>query len=105
VGLAGFLEVGLTSALGGIVIFGLLQRRSADIRIVTALFVGLGALSEGLASFRVLTHSVALSAVPTLEAQVGVAVSLGLGAGLAGIVLRGLPEVSPGRSHMAHAGG
>lgn len=93
VGVVGHLEIGLTCALGVVFLWGLLHK-SADVRVFTALFVGIGAVYQGLVMFRVLTHSIALSVLPTFAAQVGVAVSLGLGAGLVGIVLSGFPERS-----------
>lgn len=103
VGPGGYVLIGLTSGLGLVFFFGLLHR-SEDVRVFTALFVGLGALYQGLVMFKVLTHSIALTALPTSAAKLGVAMSLGLGAGLVAIVLRGTPErrsvddaVRPGR--------
>ena len=101
VGLTGYAEVGLTSVVGVVLLCGLLHR-SADVRVFTALVVGLGALWEGLTMFRVLTHSVALTVLPTFVAQVGVAAALGLGAGLFAIVLVGLPEVLPALAPSGH---
>jgi hypothetical protein len=87
VGTGGYVQVGLTSAFGAVLLCGLLNRNS-DVRVVTALVAGLGALYQGLTMLAVLTHSMALTALPTVVAKTCVAASLGLGAGLLAIVLK-----------------
>ena len=99
---AAYAGIGVTTALGILLVWALLQG-NRDIRVFAALFAGLAALFEGLVMFRVLTHSIALSVLPTPLAKLAVAVALGLGAGLVGIVLRGLPEAEPAVSAAALA--
>lgn len=93
---ADYVQIGLTSAVGILLLCGLLQR-NGDLRVVTALLVGFGGIYEGLMTLRVLTHSTALTALPTPIARIGVAAALGLGAGLLSIVLRGTPAGLPRR--------
>lgn len=64
----GWIEIGATSAIGAVLFFGL-TRRSAGTRISTAFFVGFGALYEALVMFPVLTHSIALNALPSTAAR------------------------------------
>ncbi len=76
--------------------FGL-TRRSAGTRAFTAFFVGFGALYEGLTMLPVLTHAIALNALPSLLARIveGVIIVAGIGA-LCGSVFRPLLEEQPG---------
>ena len=68
VGVAGYLQVGLTSAIGLALLAGLI-RRDHGVRTLTAFLVGAGALYEALTMLPLLTHSIALSAIPTPAAR------------------------------------
>jgi hypothetical protein len=80
VGATGWLELALTSVVGVALLYGLLHRDEA-IRTFTAFLVGFGGLYQGLTMAPVLTHSIALTVLPTSAARVAVAVTLGLSAG------------------------
>jgi hypothetical protein len=80
VGAVGYLEVALTSAVGVALLAGLLHR-DREVRLFAAFLAGFGSLYEGLTMLPVLTHSTALSVLPSLPARVAVALILGLGAG------------------------
>ena len=92
----GWIEIAITSIIGGLFVFGL-TRRSAGTRAFTAFFVGFGALYEGLTMLPVLTHAIALNALPSLLARIveGVIIVAGIGA-LCGSVFRPLLEEQPG---------
>jgi hypothetical protein len=82
----GWVEVGITCVVGAALLYGLLQR-DAGIRILAAFLVGFGALYEGLTMFPLLTHAIALNALPTGFARVVEALVLVTGIGaLAGSV-------------------
>jgi len=68
VGVAGYLQVALTSAVGVALLYGLL-RRDRGSRTLAAFLVGGGALYEALTMFPLLTHAIALNALPTLAAR------------------------------------
>jgi hypothetical protein len=84
----GYLSLVLTSLVGGVLIYGLL-RRDESVRQFIALLVAAGCLYEGWTMFGVLTHGVALTALPTLAARLAVATLLGLGAGIFATTLYG----------------
>lgn len=82
----GYAEVAITCAVGAALVFGLL-RRDEGTRVLTAFLVGVGALYEGLTMLPVLTHAVALSALPTIVSRLLEILTLGAGIGtLAGSV-------------------
>lgn len=80
VGVVGYLEMAGTSVVGAALLYGLL-RRDREVRIFTAFLVGFGSLYEGLTMLGVLTHAIALTALPTIVARVAVLLILGLGTG------------------------
>lgn len=83
----GWIDIALTSAIGALLVFGL-TRPDAGTRVFTAFFVGLGAVYEGLTMLPVLTHSIALNAIPSVVSRILELVALGAGAGaLAGSAL------------------
>jgi hypothetical protein len=104
----GWIEITLTCAVGALLVFGL-TRRDAGTRIFTAFFVGFGALYEVLTMLPLLTHSVALNALPSNVARALEVVAIATGAGvLAGSVFRpalvgeqGLNEAETGSSYAA----
>ena len=87
VGSSGYLETALTCLVGVGLLYGLLHRDLA-VRTVTALFAGIGSLYQGFTMLPVLTHAVALTTLPSPIARLGVAATLGLGAGISAIALR-----------------
>ena len=89
-----YLHIGLTSAVGVLLVYGLLHRNS-DVRVVTLLLVGLAGLWQSLTSFAVLTHSTAFTVLPTPAVRAAVAAAFGLGAGLCAVVLREMPVQAP----------
>jgi uncharacterized membrane protein len=91
----GWIEIAITSLIGALFVFGL-TRRDAGTRAFTAFFVGFGALYEGLTMLPVLTHAIALNALPSLLARIveGVVIAAGIGA-LGGSVLGPLLEEQP----------
>ena len=99
VGPAGYLGVALTSAVGVALLVGL-RHTDRDVRLFTAFVAGFGSLYEGLTMLPVLTHSTALSVLPSGAARVMVALILGLGAGA--LVGSGAEEL---RERVPHARG
>ena len=105
---AGWIEIALTCAVGALFVFGL-TRPDAGTRIVTAFFVGIGALYEVLTMLPLLTHAVSLNALPSSVARALEVVAIATGAGaLAGSVVRpalveetGLNEAGRGSSYAA----
>ncbi|HEY2542879.1 MAG TPA: hypothetical protein VGH92_07465, partial [Gaiellaceae bacterium] len=91
----GWIEVAVTCLVGVLLLFGL-TRRSAGTRVFTAFFVGFGALYEGLTMLPLLTHAIALNALPNLLARIleVVVIAAGIGA-LAGSVFRPLLDGEP----------
>ena len=87
VGATGYVEIALTSLVGIVLLYGLLHR-DGEVRMFTAFLVGFGCLYQGLTMLPVLTHAVALTALPTPVARVAVAAILGLAGGLLAITLR-----------------
>lgn len=79
----GWIEIAITSVIGTLFLFGL-TRRDAGARLSTAFFVGFGALYEGLTMLPVLTHAIALSALPSLLARILEAVAIAAGVGVLG---------------------
>ena len=79
VGIMGYLEVVLTFLVGAGLLYGLLHREP-EVRVFTALLAGAGGLYQGLTMLPVLTHSIALTLLPSDAARVGVVVAVGLGA-------------------------
>jgi len=69
VGAVGYGGVALTCAIGAALLYGL-TRRDTSVRRFTAFLVGFCALYEGLTMLPLLTHSIALSALPTRAARV-----------------------------------
>ncbi len=95
VGPGGYLDVFLTAAVGVALLVGLLHR-DREVRLFTAFAAGFGSFYEGLAMLPVLTHSTALSVLPSGAARVAVALILGLGIGaLVGSAVQGLRERVP----------
>ncbi|HEY2073823.1 MAG TPA: hypothetical protein VGG88_09640 [Gaiellaceae bacterium] len=93
--LAGWIEIAITCVIGALFVFGL-TRRNAGTRAFTAFFVGFGALYEGLTMLPVLTHAIALNALPSTAARVVEAVVVAAGIGtLGGSVVRPLLEGEP----------
>ena len=83
----GYVEIALTCVVGAVLVYGLVNREPGA-RVFTAFFVGFGALYEGLTMLPVLTHAVALNALPTTVARVAEVLALGAGvAALTGCVL------------------
>ena len=88
----GYAEIALTCVVGAVLVYGLLNREPGT-RVFTAFFAGFGALYEGLTMLPVLTHAVALNALPTTVARIAEVLTLGAGVGaLAGCVLGQLRE-------------
>lgn len=85
---AGWIEIALTCAVGVLFVLGL-TRRDGSMLVFTAFFVGFGALYEGLTMLPLLTHAIALNALPTTVARVleVVVIATGLGV-LAGSIFR-----------------
>jgi len=77
----GDVEIALTCAVGLALLYGLV-RRDESARVFTAFLVGFGGLYEGLTMLPVLTHSIALSALPSIFARPAVALVLGAGGGI-----------------------
>jgi hypothetical protein len=83
----GYVEIAITCAVGAALVYGLVQRDQGT-RLLTAFFAGFGALYEGLTMLPVLTHAIALSALPTVVARTAEVLALGGGiAVVAGVVL------------------
>ena len=77
----GYLEIALTCIVGAALVFGLVHR-NADTRVLAAFIAGFGALYEGLTMLPVLTHAVALSALPTIVVRTAEVLALGAGVGV-----------------------
>jgi hypothetical protein len=80
VGWAGYLGIAVTSLVGAALVYGLLHR-DEGIRILTSFLVGFGALYEGLTMLPVLTHAIALNALPSPLARAVEALILVTGIG------------------------
>jgi hypothetical protein len=93
VGASGYAEIVLTSLIGAALLAGLVQR-DAGVRWFVALLVAVGCLYQGVTMLPVLTHSIALTALPTRVAQAALAAILGLGGGLSVIAIR--QQLAPG---------
>jgi hypothetical protein len=90
----GYAEIALTCVVGAVLVYGLVNREPGA-RVFTAFFAGFGALYEGLTMLPVLTHAVALNALPTTVARVAEVLALGAGvAALTGCVLGQLREAT-----------
>jgi hypothetical protein len=87
VGVTGYVEIAFTSLVGMALLYGLIHR-DRGVRVFAAFLVAFGCLYQGLTMLPVLTHAVALTALPTPVAQVAVALILGLGGGVLAITLR-----------------
>lgn len=87
VGASGYAEIVLTSLVGAALLAGLVHRDAA-VRWFVALLVAVGCLYQGVTMLPVLTHSIALTALPTRLAQAAVAAILGLGGGLMVVTIR-----------------
>jgi hypothetical protein len=79
----GWVEVAITCLVGAALLYGLVSREEGT-RVVAAFLAGFGALYEGLTMLPVLTHAIALSALPS--GFVRVAEVLVLGAGIGALV-------------------
>jgi hypothetical protein len=77
----GYVEIAITCVVGAALVYGLVSR-DAGTRVVTAFLAGFGALYEGLTMLPVLTHAVALSALPTSAARTAEVLALGGGTGI-----------------------
>jgi len=108
VGPAGYLAAALTCAVGVALLLGL-RHTDRDVRLFTAFVAGFGSLYEGLTMLPVLTHSTALSVLPSNAARVMVVLILGLGTGaLVGSGARELRERVPrgrGTAEIGELGG
>jgi hypothetical protein len=76
----GDVEIALTCAIGAALVYGLVHR-GGGVQVLAAFLVGFGALYEGLTMFPVLTHAIALSALPTSLARTCEILVLGAGIG------------------------
>jgi hypothetical protein len=76
----GYAEVAITCAVGTALVFGLV-RHDEGTRVLTAFLAGVGDLYEGLTMLPVLTHAIALSALPTIVARLLEVITLGAGIG------------------------
>ena len=76
----GWIGVAFTCAIGAALLYGL-TRRDGDARAFTAFFAGVGALYVGLTMLPLLTHAIALSALPSTLARLLEVVVLGAGIG------------------------
>lgn len=79
----GWIEIGITSVIATLCLVGL-TRRDPGMRVSTAFFVGVGALYEGLTMLPVLTHAIALNALPSLLARILEAIVIAAGVGVLG---------------------
>jgi hypothetical protein len=77
---AGWIGIALTCLVGGALLFGL-TRRDGDSRAFTAFFAGIGALYVGLTMLPLLTHAIALSALPSTLARSLEVIAIGAGVG------------------------
>ena len=77
----GYVEIAITCVVGAALVYGLVNR-DAGTRVVTAFLAGFGALYEGLTMLPVLTHAVALNALPTGVARAAEVLALGGGVGV-----------------------
>jgi len=94
----GYAEIAATCAVGIALLYALGRWRGEGL-VVLALFVSVGSLYEALTMLPVLTHAVALSALPSTFVRVAAVAMLGLGGGLLALVLRA--PASALRSHSA----
>lgn len=93
----GWIEIAVTCGVGGLLLLGL-TRRDAGTRVFTAFFVGFGALYQGLTMLPVLTHAIALNAIPGTVARALEVVTLAAGGGtLAGSIFGRVFEHEPAR--------
>ena len=76
----GWIGIALTCVIGAALLYGL-TRRDGDARASTAFFAGVGALYVGLTMVPLLTHAIALSALPSTLARAFEVVVLGAGIG------------------------
>lgn len=81
VGPLGYLTIALTCFVGLALVYGL-SRKDREVRLFVLLLAGVGCLYQGLTMLPVLDHAVALTLLPTAGARAGVAVALGVGAGV-----------------------
>ena len=94
----GWIEIAITCLVGSLFVLGL-TRRDSGTRVFTAFFVGFGALYEGLTMLPLLTHAIALNAVPSTVARVLEVVVLAAGVGtLAGSIFGRVIEDEPARA-------
>jgi hypothetical protein len=100
VGASEQIEIALTSLVAVALLYGLLQRNH-DVRVVAAILAAFGCMYQGLTMLPVLTHGIALTALPGTAARVGVAALLGLGAGVLALTVR---NESGDRAEAAAAG-
>ena len=77
----GYVQVGLTSLVGCALLYGLLN---LDARVLATFLVGFGGLYEGLTMLPLLTHAIALNALPSTVARVVEALVLATGIGALG---------------------
>jgi hypothetical protein len=84
----GYVDVALTCLVGAGLVYGLM-RRTRDVRRFVVLLVGAGSIYESWTMFPVLTHSLALTELPTSFARLAVATTLGVGAALLAITIYG----------------
>jgi hypothetical protein len=82
--IGGYADVTLTCLVGIGLVYGLFHR-DLDVRRFVVLLVGAGSIYEAWTMFPVLTHSLALTELPTSVARLAVATILGLGAALLAI--------------------
>ena len=76
----GWIEIALTSVIGAVLVYGLVNR-SDGTPVFTAFLVGFGGLYEGLTMLPLLTHAIVLSDLPSIVARVGEVLTLGAGIG------------------------
>jgi hypothetical protein len=76
-----WLDIAFTSLAGIAFLAGLLHR-DQRVRLFTAFLLGFGCLYQAWTTWPVLTHAVALTALPTKAAQAAVTAIIGLGAAL-----------------------
>jgi hypothetical protein len=87
IAVTGYVEIALTSLVGLALLYGLLHRDRA-VRLFTAWLLSFGCIYQGLTMLPVITHSVALSVLPSPVSRVAVPVIFGIGAGLLAITMR-----------------
>jgi hypothetical protein len=87
VSVGGQIEIALTSLVGIALLYGLLHRKH-DVRVFTAILAATVCVYEGLTMLPVLTHGVALTALPTTAARIDLTAVFGLSAGVLALTLR-----------------